>query len=87
MRRIQFYILIGLIWAALIVRAIFSYDYITDAVAKGYGCAVTDGGHEGFSNLPCNVDYLIAELASSVFWGILATVVLYSLIDIEDEEE
>ena len=86
MRRIHFYILIGLIWLALIVNAIFSYDYITDA-GLGAGCDVDHSWHEGFSNLPCNVDFLIAELASSVFWGIMATAVLYRIIDIDDDEE
>ena len=78
--------LIGLIWLALIVRALFSYDYIID-VGLSNSCEIDHSAHKGFSNLSCHVDYLISELASSAFWGIMATVVLYSLIDIEDDEK
>ena len=86
MRRLHFYILIGLIWLALIVNVLFSYDYLVGYGLSGH-CDVNAESHEGFSNLSCNVDYLIAELASSVFWGIFSTATLYTIIEIEDDEE
>ena len=43
--------------------------------------------HDGNSPFSCDLDFRIAELLNSIFWGIFSSAILYSLIDIEDDEE
>ena len=83
MRRKHFYILIASIWATLILRAYFMGDFIADSGMPN------DCRQHWYGNSPfeCDLDFRIAELLNSIFWGIFSSAILYSLIDIEDDDE
>ena len=85
MQRKTLHQIIGLIWVVLLVRAYLAYDWAKSSYISVYNFAVDcrSGGIVG----DCYTSLLAYELANSIFWGIMATVVLYSLIDIEDDDE
>ena len=85
MKKSQFYLLIALIWIVLILSAFFSYEFYVDVQ---YTDCVRDPPYiDGLSPFSCSQDLFLGHLMDSIFWGIFSTAILYSIIDIEDDEE
>ena len=86
MERKKFRYLLATIWALLIIKAVFEWDWLSNSHVSGASWTRSMCAYDGIIGT-CTNSVLIYELANSIFWGIMATVALYSLIDIEDDEE
>ena len=83
MKKYQFYILVALIWIAVLLQPIFAFDYLVDTTSHSCASWRTDGK----TPFSCSQDYLLANLMSSIFWGIIGTAVLSKVITIDSDEE
>jgi len=78
MERKHFYILIALIWFFLLLRAYAGDIYFT---------ASDDYNYRDPTDATLNKWSPILQYSQAMFWGIFSTAILYSIIDIEDDDE